>query len=88
MQQIESFTFYSGLLMPIWDALRDLVSFVQFKKRENTYEGVLFFNKVPATLLKVPFLNVYFSRFSNFTMVPNLYRNHCLTHFSQVLHFI
>ena len=31
-----------------WDALRDLVSFVQFKKRENTLGGVLLLVKLQA----------------------------------------
>ena len=30
----------------LWDALRDLVQFVQFKKREKTHRGVLLLLKV------------------------------------------
>ena len=35
------------------DALRDLVSFVQFKKRKNIYGGVLVLVKLQAKSLKV-----------------------------------
>ena len=44
------------------DALRMLVPFVQFKKRENIHGGVLF---QPAILLKVTLLLGCFSRFLN-----------------------
>ena len=35
--------------MNIYDALRDLIPFVQFKKRENTHGGVLLLVKVQAS---------------------------------------
>ena len=35
------------------DALRDLVPFVQFKKRENTYGGVLLLVKLQAFSLQL-----------------------------------
>ena len=37
---------YPPLGISIWDALHDLVLFVQLKKRENTHVGVLTFRKV------------------------------------------
>ena len=50
------------------DALRDLVQFVQFKKHEKTYRGVLLLLKLQAfikvvTLLKVTLLHVRLSLF-------------------------
>ena len=53
----------------ICDALRDLVPFVQFKKRENHPLRSVAFSKElqPATLLKVALLNGYFPRFLNCT---------------------
>ena len=53
----------------ICDALRDLVRFVQFKKRENPLKSVAF---KPATLLKVVLLNGCFSRFVNDANVTKL----------------
>ena len=54
----------------ICDALRDLVSFVQFKKRENTHGGVLLLVKLEeaksATLLKVTLLHGCFAHFLNY----------------------
>ena len=53
------------------EVLRDLVPFIQFKKREKHPWGSGTFSKVsgfkPATLLKVTFLRGCFSRFVNFT---------------------
>ena len=55
--------------MNICEALRDLVPFVQFKKREKHPWRNVNFNKVadlkPATLLKLTLLYGYFSRFLN-----------------------
>ena len=47
------------------DALRDLVAFAQFKKRENIHGGVLILVKLQtsATLLKLTLLHGCFSRF-------------------------
>ena len=52
---------------PICDALRYLVPFVQFIKRENTQGGVLSCRLKPATLLKLTLVNGCFSRFLNCT---------------------
>ena len=49
-----------GKLSSICDALRDLVAFVQFKKREKHWLK-------PATLLKLTLLHGCFSRFLNCT---------------------
>ena len=54
----------------ICDALRNLVPFVQFKKREKTHGGVhaaLVHATKPATLLKLALLHRCFSRFLNRT---------------------
>ena len=54
----------------ICDALRDLVQFVQFEKREKHPCKSVTFSKVagwPATLLKVALLHGCFSRFLNCT---------------------
>ena len=55
----------------ICGALRELVPFVQFRKREKHPWGSVNFSKVagfkPATLLKLTLLHVYFSRFLNCT---------------------
>ena len=48
----------------IWGALRNLVSFVQLKKREDTHGEVLLLKKLQA-LLKVTLLHGCFSRFLN-----------------------
>ena len=49
----------------IWDALRDLVPFVQFKKRENhAWRSVTF---KPVTFLKVTLLYGCFLRLLNYT---------------------
>ena len=48
-----------------WDALRELVSFFQFKKHENTNEGVLFL------VIKVTLLHRCFSRFYIVQILPN-----------------
>ena len=50
----------------ICDALRDLVLFVQFKKREKHPWRSVNFSKV-AALLKLKLLHGYFSRFLNCT---------------------
>ena len=59
----------------IYDALRDLVPFAQFKKRENHPWRSVNFNKVagfkPATLLKLTLLHGCFSRFLNYTANTN-----------------
>ena len=50
----------------VCDALRNLVPFVQFKKREKTHEEVLPLINIrlqPATFLKVTLSHEYFSRF-------------------------
>ena len=50
----------------MWDALRDLVPFMRFKKRENNHRGVLLlvkFRLKPATLLKVTLPHECFSHF-------------------------
>ena len=47
------------------DALRNLLPFVRFKKREKQpWKSVIF---KPVTLLKITLLHGYFSRFLNFT---------------------
>ena len=55
----------------ICDALRDLVPFAQFKKREKHSKRSVTFSKVAsnksANLLKVTLLHVRFSRFLNCT---------------------
>ena len=54
--------FFTIALEDIWDALRDLVPFGQFKKRDkNPWRSVALVQ--PATLLKVSFLHGCFSRF-------------------------
>ena len=57
--------------MEIYDALRDLVPFVQFNKREKHPSRSANFSKVaglkPATLLKLTLLHGCFSRFLNCT---------------------
>ena len=63
---IYDFVFFAS---KICDALRDLVRFVQFKKRENPLKSVAF---KPATLLKVVLLNGCFSRFVNDANVTKL----------------
>ena len=50
----------------ICDALRDLVPFVQYQKREKHPWRKVNFSKV-AGLLKLTLLHVYFSRFLNCT---------------------
>ena len=55
------------MLILIVDALRNLVPFAQFKKRENIHGGVLLLVKLQATLLKVTLLIGCFSRFLNCT---------------------
>ena len=55
------------MLILIVDALRNLVAFAQFKKRENIHGGVLLLVKLQATLLKVTLLIGCFSRFLNCT---------------------
>ena len=42
-------TSISIAILTICDALRDLVAFVQFKKRESTHRGVLLLVKLQAT---------------------------------------
>ena len=52
------------------DTLRDLVPFLQFKKRKNTSGGVLLLVKLQAlawTLLKETLLHGYFPRFLSCT---------------------
>ena len=52
----------------IWDALHDLVPFVQFKNVNSTHGGVFLLEKLqvkPATLLKATFLRECFSSFLN-----------------------
>ena len=66
------------------DALRDLLPFVQFKKREKHQWRSVAFSKVtcfkPATLLKVTLLHRCFSRFLNCTNGTKSYNYHgCLT---------
>ena len=59
------FSFYQGTNFKVTcDALRDLVPFVQFKKREKHPWRRVTFSKVE-TLLKVTLLHGCFSRFSN-----------------------
>ena len=53
----------------ICDALRNLVQFVQLKKREKRPWRTVAFRVKPATLLKATFLLGYFSRVLNFTNV-------------------
>ena len=50
------------------DALRDLVSFVQFKKREKHPWRSVTFSKVAGSLLKVTLLHGCFSHFLNCTI--------------------
>ena len=53
----------------IWDALRDLVPFVQFKNMNNTCGGVLILIKLQAkacNFTKSKLLHGCFSRFSKF----------------------
>ena len=72
--------------------LHDLVSFLQFKKREKHRWSSIAFNKVadfePGTLLKVTLLHGCFSRFLNCTnciklrneshiIFKNIFLNHC-----------
>ena len=58
-------TYFMALVIHTCGALRDLVPFVQFKKRENhPWKSV---NFKPATLLKLTLLHGYFSRFLNRT---------------------
>ena len=53
---------------PNYGALRDLVPFVQFKKREkHQWRSVTFSRLKPATLLKVTFFHGCFWRFLNRT---------------------
>ena len=62
------------------DFLRDLVPFVQFKKREKHQSRSVTLSKVvgfyPGTLLKVILLYGCFSRFLNCTIIPNLATHH------------
>ena len=62
---------YEGTQLFICDILCDLISFVQFKKREKHPWRSVTFSKVagfqPATLLKVTLLHECFSRFLNCT---------------------
>ena len=60
---------FTGSKETICDALRDLVPFVQFKKREkHLLRSVNFSSRLkPATLLKLTLVHGCFSRFSNCT---------------------
>ena len=63
--------------MNICDALRDLVPFVQFKKREkHPWTSVTFCRLKTATLLKVTLLDGCFSLFKIVQMVPNCTKCH------------
>ena len=69
--QQNAFTGLFVQFIQICDGLRDLVSFVHFKKREKHPWRNVTFTKVadfhPATLLKVTFVHGCFSRFLNCT---------------------
>ena len=58
--------FSSSQIIGFFDAWRDLVPFVQFKKCEEHPWRIVTFSK-PATLLKVTLLHGRFSRFLNGT---------------------
>ena len=58
---------FSTIKFSTFIALRDLIPFLQFKKREKYPWGCSTFSKVPATLLKVTLLHGCFWRFLNCT---------------------
>ena len=69
----------------IWDALRNLVAFEQFKKRENTHGGVIFLVKLQAEAL----FHGCFSSFLNCTNGTKLRKasHFCLNDLSQIVNF-